>query len=205
MLVHRFVFMSVLVLLGIGLCSCADDEDDIVYTPKPKAYLRINFPEKKYTSYNSLCPYTFEIPVYAVVERDANSSAEPCWINIKYPQFRAQLHVSYKQVNNNLSKFLEDSRELAVRHQIKASGLEQQVILRDTARVFGMMYDISGNTASSVQFYVTDSTKHFLRGSLYFNSAPNIDSMKIVIDFLKKDLFYMIQTFSWKDQLNKPN
>ena len=94
---------------------------------------------------------------------------------------------------------MSEARDLAVRHQVKATGLDQQPILRDSARVFGIFYDIAGNTASSVQFYVTDSSKHFLRGSLYFNCAPNIDSMKIVIDFLRQDVLHLVQSFKWKD------
>ena len=114
--------------------------------------------------------------------------------------YNEQLYVSYGAINNNLPQYLKDARELAVRHQVKASGLEQQVILRDSAKVYGVMYDIEGNTASALQFYVTDSTKNFLRGSLYFNCPPNIDSLKIVIDYLRQDVLHMIQTFKWKEQ-----
>src|ERR1700741_3162871 len=180
------------------LIACGDDEDD-TYTPKPRAYYRIDFPEKKYVTYDSTCPFTFETPVYSVVEKDMDANAKPCWINVKYPQFRAQLHVSYALLNNDLNTYIESSRELAIKHQIKASGLDQQVIIRDSAKVYGLFYDIAGNTASSMQFYITDSTHHFLRGSLYFNVAPNIDSMKIVVDFLKTYVLHMIQTFKWKN------
>jgi gliding motility-associated lipoprotein GldD len=93
---------------------------------------------------------------------------------------------------------VEDSRELAIKHQIKASGLDQSEIRRDSAKVYGLIYDISGNTASSMQFFLTDSSNHFLRGSLYFNVAPNIDSLQIVVDFLKKDIHQMINSFKWK-------
>jgi gliding motility-associated lipoprotein GldD len=73
------------------------------------------------------------------------------------------------------------------------------VILRDSVKVYGLIYDIEGNTASSLQFYVTDSTKHFIRGALYFNVRPNIDSVKIVLEFLKKDVLHLIQTLQWKN------
>jgi gliding motility-associated lipoprotein GldD len=194
----KTLFSSV-ILLTIGLFATGCGEDDEIFTPKPKAYMRIDFPKKSYRLYDSICPFTFETPVYSVVEYDKDPGSQPCWINVKYPQFRAQLHVSYLPLFNNLDTLLMNSRDLAVKHQVKASGMDEQVVIRDSAHVYGLVYDISGNTASSLQFYLTDSTKHFFRGSLYFDVAPNIDSTKIVIDFLKKDIFRMIQSFKWKD------
>lgn len=184
-------------LLVLFSCIGSDDEDAV--TPKPRAFYSLRFPEKKYKTYESDCPFTFDMPEYARVEPSPDKNAEPCWLNIKYPLFKAQLHVSYKPVQNNLAKYLDDARELAVRHQVKASGLESQLIMRDSAKVYGLLYDIEGNTASAVQFYITDSTRHFLRGSLYFNCPPNIDSLQIVIDYLRKDVLQMIQTFKWKE------
>jgi gliding motility-associated lipoprotein GldD len=128
--------------------------------------------------------------------------ADPCWINVNFPKYNAQLHLSYKEITNNLDTILNESRELAIKHQVKATGLDETVIIRDSAKVYGLVYDISGNTASNVQFYLTDSTKHYMRGALYFNAVPNIDSMKIVVDFLRKDIIHMIQTFKWKGVLN---
>jgi gliding motility-associated lipoprotein GldD len=198
----RFVLNTCCLIIPLLLFVACGDDDDDVYTPKPKAYFRIDFPEKKYVTYDSVCPFTFETPVYSIVEKDMDPNSKPCWINIKYPQFKAQLHVSYALLNNDLNTYIETSRELAIKHQVKASGLDQQAIIRDSAKVYGLFYDIAGNTASSMQFYVTDSTHHFLRGSLYFNVAPNIDSMKIVVDYLKKDVLYMIQTFKWKEAIS---
>jgi gliding motility-associated lipoprotein GldD len=188
------------VLVFIAFISC--DSDDNTYSPKPRGYARIAFPEKKYRIYDSICPYTFEIPVYSHITPDRHKGADPCWLNLEYPAFRATLHLSYKEVNNNLDKYLDDSHDFANRHQIKATGLEQIPVIRDSARVYGLLFDIEGNTASSVQFYLTDSTRNFLRGALYFNSPPNIDSLKIVIDFLKKDILHLINTTSWKQPEN---
>ena len=197
---YSLLLKSLFVLPIVLLMACGDDEDD-VFTPKPRAYYRIDFPQKKYVTYDSVCPFTFETPVYSKVEKDQDPNSPPCWSNTKYPQFKAQLHVRYALLNNDLNTYIETSRELAIKHQIKASGLDQQVIIRDSAKIYGLFYDIAGNTASSMQFYVTDSTNHFLRGSLYFNVAPNIDSMQIVVDYLKTDVLHMIQTFKWKDKI----
>lgn len=130
--------------------------------------------------------------------QDKHKGAEPCWLNLEFPKFNATIHLSYKAVNNDISKHLENSHYFAKKHQVKATGLDEVTILRDSANVYGLLFEISGNAASSLQFYLTDSTKHFLRGSLYFNSVPNSDSLKVVIDYLKKDILHLIHTTAWK-------
>ncbi len=178
------------------LISC--DEEEEVYSPKPRGYFRIDLPKKEYTTFESNCPFVFDIPTYATIGADKHNNAEPCWLNLDFPKFKATIHLSYKQVENNISTYLEDSRNFAVRHQIKATGMNESVIIRDSSRVYGLLYDIEGNTASSLQFYITDSTNHFLRGALYFNASPNTDSLKLVIDFIREDVIQLIKTARWK-------
>ena len=194
---YSLIKYCLVVILFAVLASCGDDDDD-VFAPKPKGYFRIDFPEKKYITYDSTCPYSFEIPTYSFIDNDKHRGADPCWLNINFKRFNAQIHLSYKIVNHNLDTLLEQSRDFAIKHQVKATGLEESVIIRDSAKVYGLVYDIRGNTASSLQFYLTDSTHHFLRGALYFNAVPNIDSQKVVVDFIKKDIERMITTFKWK-------
>lgn len=192
-LVKSFLLFVCLVIV----VSC--DSDDEVYSPKPRGYMRLQFPEKNYRLYDSACPFKFEIPTYSHIVQNRNKGADPCWLNLEFPQFKATLYLSYKPVTNNLAKYVDDSHDIANKHQIKATGLDEITILRDSAHVYGLLFDIAGNTASSLQFYLTDSTKHFLRGSLYFNSVPNSDSLKIVIDFLKTDVLHMINSAGWKN------
>ena len=192
--------------------SCGSDND--IPTPKPNAYYRIDFPEKKYSVFSDSCPFEFEYPSnYALVLRDSDNNAEPCWKNIVYPRFRAELNLSYKHIDgkeSNLEKFIDDSWTLATKHQVKASGMPETPIRRDSAKVYGLMFKIEGNSASNLQFYVTDSTQHFVRGALYFFAHPNYDSLSPVIDFLKKDIERMITTLKWKKensrgQMEKPS
>jgi gliding motility-associated lipoprotein GldD len=178
--------------------ACVDDDDEI-YIPKPKGYFRIDFPKKEYRVYDSICPYSFEIPTYAFIDNDKHLKADPCWLNINFPKYNAKIHLSYKVISNNLDTILNQSRDFVVKHQIKSTGIDEVVIIRDSAKVYGLVYDISGNSASNIQFYVTDSTHHFMRGALYFNSVPNIDSLKIVVDYLRTDILQMIKTFKWRN------
>ena len=200
----KFIIIKFLVIIIslVTFVSCSNDDDDDVFTPKPKGYYRIDFPEKKYVLYDSTCPYSFEIPNYSFIDNDKHLGADPCWLNINFPKFNAQIHLSYKIVTNNLDTILDQSRDFAIKHQIKATGLDETVIIRDGAHVYGLVYDISGNTASNIQFYLTDSTHHFMRGALYFNAVPNIDSQKVVVDFIRKDIEHLITTFKWKNSSN---
>ncbi len=187
-----------LILILVSVVSCSSDDYDETFIPKPKGYFRVDFPKKEYRLYDSLCPYSFEIPTYANIKNDLHKGANPCWINVNFPKYNAQLHLSYKEVTNNLDTILSQCRDFAIKHQIKATGLEETVIIRDSAKVYGLVYDIGGNAASNLQFYVTDSTTHFMRGALYFNNVPNIDSVKIIVDYLRVDIMQMIKTFKWK-------
>jgi gliding motility-associated lipoprotein GldD len=185
----------------IFISSCGGDDDEAI-APKPRAYFRINFPEKNYVKYDSVCPFTFERPTYSVMDKDRNEGAEPCWLNLNFPSFNGTLHLSYKAVNGNIQQYLEDTYTLASKHQIKASGIEEKLIYRDSSHVYGLIYEIEGNAASAIQFYLTDSTKHFIRGALYFNEVPNIDSIAPVLAFVKTDIYKMIQTFEWKNDVS---
>ncbi len=197
--VSSFKFQVVPFILLLASCfllpSC--DEDDA--TPKPRAYLRLEFPEKKYVKYDKDCPFTFDIPVYAQVDNDKNYNAEPCWLNLNFPTFNGTLHLSYKEVKDNIGAYMQDTYTLASKHQIKASGIEITPISRPKNKVYGLMYDIEGNAASSFQFFLTDSTKHFIRGALYFNAVPNTDSIAPVVAFIKEDIYHFIETFQWKE------
>ncbi len=189
--------ISVILLLYFALLflgSCTNE-----YTPKPRGYFRIDLPDRKYQIFDSTFPYTFEYPVYAKILADSSKMAEPFWINIHYPEFHAQLHLSYKVINHNLTQYLDDSRNLVNKHIPKANAITQREYLDTANRVFGLVYDIRGSDAASTyQFYLTDSLSRFVRGALYFDLIPNNDSLAPVIDFLKSDLEHMISTFKWK-------
>ena len=167
------------------------------YTPKPTGYVRIDFPEKSYRIYESDF-YQFEVPEYAVVEIDRSGQAEPGWINLQIPPLNGTIHLSYKPVSDNLVDYITDSRDLVYKHTVKAQGIEDTPFIHREDKRFGMIYDLKGDVASAVQFFITDSTHHFLRGSLYFNCRPNRDSLNPVIQFLREDMLHLIETTVWK-------
>jgi gliding motility-associated lipoprotein GldD len=194
---HR-VFCLVVIVIVTWLAACSSDE---VATPKPKAYFRISVPEKKYRVYDSVCPFIFEMPTYSFLEKDPSPNAEACWMNLVYQDYNAKLHLSYRSVKNDLPKILDNTYELAAKHQVKASGMKTFPIVKEQAKVYGLIYLIEGNAACPLQFFVTDSTQHYLRGALYFNAPPNADSIAPVFDFLKADVLKLIESFRWKSSL----
>ena len=169
------------------------------YAPKPRGYFRITLPQKEYTRLDSTLPYSFEFPVYAKIVHAEAPDKEPYWVNVAFPRFNAKVHLSYKTIHNNLYQILEDNRELAFKHTVKADAIQEKMFEAPEKEVYGILYEIKGNTASQVQFFVTDSVKHFLRGSLYFHSVPNKDSIAPVLDFVEKDIVHLIETLKWKE------
>lgn len=173
------------------------------YSFKKKGYFKIDFPEKKYTLFDEPgYPYTFEYPVYASVAKDSSffdDKAGDWWINIDVPQFHSRIYVSYKPVTpKNFDSLVSDGFKMVYKqHTTVSTGIRDSAI--STANnVEGFYFSLTGNTATANQFFVTDSTRHFLRGALYFDATPNEDSLGIVNDFLRKDLFHLINTLRWR-------
>ncbi|HEY3369219.1 MAG TPA: gliding motility lipoprotein GldD [Prolixibacteraceae bacterium] len=168
------------------------------YIPKPRGYFRIGFPEKAYTKIDSApLPYRFEIPVYGKIVNDNERLAEPYWVNLEIKRYKAEVHLSYKRVDHNLLQLTEDARTLAYKHSIKADAINERVFINKEKKVYGTIYLIDGNAASPLQFFLTDSTTHFLRGALYISEVPNIDSIRPVIQFLTPDVIHLIETTEW--------
>jgi gliding motility-associated lipoprotein GldD len=195
---NRFFFTFIVLCMVIAACNSDYSSG------KKKGYFRIPFPEKKYQLFDKPgYPYRFEYPVYANVIKDTtffDDKAEDWWVNIDIPEFHGRIHVSYKTINaaNTFDSLVDDAYKMATgKHTTMATGIFDS-LMRTPNGVSGMYYSLDGNTATANQFYLTDSTKHFLRGALYFDAAPNADSLGIVNDFLKKDLQHLINTLQWK-------
>jgi gliding motility-associated lipoprotein GldD len=192
------VFYLFLVVVLLVLQSCNSD-----YTPKPKGYFKITFPEKKYQVFDQAgYPYSFEYPVYASVLKDTSffneATENPWWINVDFHQFAGRIYISYKQVGTNkFDKLVNDAFTMTNKHSLKAYSIEDSLISTPN-NVHGVFFKVGGNVATANQFFLTDTTKHFLRGALYFDAAPNEDSLGIVNRFLLEDVRHMINTFRWK-------
>ncbi len=183
----------------VSFTACREE----VYTPKPRGYFDIDFPVREYTNFEKRgYPYQFEYPVYGIIEKDTlffdEKTENPWWINIDFKDLGGKVFISYKQITgkNSLSKLLEDSYQLSYYHTKKADYINDPVF-HTKNNVHGVYYNVGGNSASAFQFYATDSVQHFLRGALYFDVAPNADSLKPVNDFLKEDIQRIVESIKW--------
>lgn len=187
---------SLITLVLLVLASSCGDKNP---QPKPRGYFRIDLPEKQYVTLDTMHYYSFEYPTYSTITPDYHSLQEKDWVNVEFPRFKGTIHISYKQVNDNLGEYLEDAYFMITKHIGKATGIRDSVIINKERDVYGLMYYLDGEgVASPLQFYLTDSTEHFMRGSLYFNVVPNNDSLQPVIDFITDDVRHLINTLEWK-------
>lgn len=182
-------------ILSLFLFSCERD-----FLPKPLGYNRIELPAQEYRSLPDSLPYSFEYSKQATLLKDTSWIRERFWIEIYYPTLKADVHITYKRLNGNqqlLKELLNDAYVLTAKHQIKASAIDE-VIMQTPKGLTAVVAELEGEVPSQFQFTITDSTKNFLRGALYFNTKVNNDSLEPAIEFMKKEIMHMINTADWK-------
>lgn len=184
----RNLFFLLLFSFFFSLFSCNSD-----FLPKPKAYLSLEYPEKNYVNLTVERPYNFDIQKNTAIIDEANN-----WLKVQYPNLKASVDITYKPIENNLQELLVDAEKLVFKHAVKAEQIIPKDFLNYEKRVFGSIYEITGNAASNLQFHVTDSTHHFIKGSLYFYAKPNYDSILPAVEYIKKDILQLIETLEWK-------
>lgn len=174
------------------LAGCSEEEGD--YYPKPRGYMRLDFPERTYEIFNpDNCPYQFEIPEYFSIVDKSN-----CNKDIVMERFNATMFLTYLPIDTNLLMNIEYSRKLVYDHSIKADAIEELPLVDPRRKAYGLKYNIKGDAASPYQFYVTDSTNHFLRGALYFNVKPNYDSIRTSLEYITEDIDNILETIRWQ-------
>lgn len=186
-------------MIPLLLAACGSSES---YVPKPRAYPRLDLPAKSYRMWDSAgIPYKFEIPAYAAMGKDTTGvyTLQPYWFNLNFRPFNATLHITYYRFSgwNQFDSLVDDTRRLVNKHIQRAEEIEE-IPLSPSKDVSGLMFNISGNTATNLNFYLTDSSRNFFRGALYFNRQAATDSVAPVFDYMKKDVEHLIRTFRWK-------
>lgn len=193
---RRFLALAAISMVAVAGSSCSSRQG----SPKPRGYYRIAIPEEH--AYVPLSikgyPYTFEASAYATATPNTGRGSEPYWLDVVYADYNATIYLSYKNAKGNYDQLIEDAHTLVYRHTIKADAITEQRFESNDGKTFGFLYEIGGNAATNVQFYVTDSVKNFLRGSLYFNTQPNQDSLSPIIEFITEDIRHLFETIEWK-------
>ncbi|WP_460637437.1 gliding motility lipoprotein GldD [Larkinella harenae] len=191
--------ISLFVLLTVLLAACGSRNADN-YVPKPKGYNRIDLPPHRYQPLTEAHPYAFEYSREARILPDTFRGAQPHWIFINYPAFKASVQLTYHPVQNSekrLAGMIADSYKLAAMHNEKAYAFKEEVVQLPSGLKADVL-SITGEVPSQLQFFTTDTTTHFLRGALYFNTATRNDSLAPVIDYVRKDVLHLLKTLRWK-------
>lgn len=201
-MVNRFL-KPVIIVIGVLLIVFLMQSCNSSFTPKPKGYYKIDFPEKSYEVFDQPgYPYAFEYPKYAKIVKDSTFFGEttenPWWINIEFPQFNGRIYISYKTIGKNLfDTLVKHAFVLTGKHSAKAYSIDDSLMVTPNG-INGMFFSVGGDVATANQFYLTDSSRHFLRGAMYFDATPNADSLGIVNRFILADMKHLINTFRWK-------
>jgi gliding motility-associated lipoprotein GldD len=183
-----FKSLFVLTVFTLLFSSCKDD-----VIPKPSSQLRLEYPVADYVNFENNCPFTFNVNDKTTVKYDKN-----CGFSILYPKMKATIYLTYKPVGGNLNNLLRDAQKLTYEHVIKADDILEQPFINSDKKVYGMFYQVGGNAATNSQFYVTDSIKHFITGSVYFYAKPNFDSIMPAASYIKNDMQKLMETLEWK-------
>lgn len=216
-IINRVFFPLFFLGVIVFFASCNSE-----YTSKREGYFKIELPEKSYTTFNEPgYPYTFEYPVYARIAKDSSffdsAGANTSWINVVFPRFHGKIFISYKNIQgnsvykvkgprgeyrdsvgkNNFQSMVNDAYNLTYKNDIKAYSIEDS-LMHTPHNITGIFFKVSGNVATSKQFFLTDTVNHFLRGALYFDATPNEDSLKPVNAFLQQDVKHLINTLQWR-------
>ena len=184
----KYIIGVTLVLSLLLFTSCKDE-----VLPKPTSQLRLDYKVAKYAAFENHCPFTFNINSDAVITEKTD-----CGFTITYPKMKATIYLTYKTVNGDIEKLLKDAQKLTYEHVIKADDILEQPFINNDQKVYGMFYQVGGNAATNNQFYVTDSIKHFVTGSVYFYAKPNFDSIMPAADYIKNDMQNLMESLKWK-------
>ncbi|MEZ4854446.1 gliding motility lipoprotein GldD [Flavobacterium sp.] len=175
--------------MGLLLLSACQDNT----LPKPKAQLQLEYPYPVYGKFNSNCNFSFDYNSIAKIKAE-----KKCEFELHYPKMKATIYLTYKPVTNNIDSLLRDAQKLTYDHVIKADEISSQPFINNTNKVYGMFSEVGGNAATNAQFYVTDSTKNFLYGSMYFYAKPNYDSILPAANYIKNDIRKIMETVAWQ-------
>lgn len=187
----RYIILSLFVLLILSSCQRHT-------TPKPYGYFRIAIPDTAYHyAHLPQYPYTFKLSDNARIQPRVFEN-ELHWIDILYPSLNTTIHCSYKPIRNNFRTLSRDAQEFLYSHSSVASAIPVQEFANPDYNVWGLYFELKGNTATPIQFILTDSIEHFFRGSVYCNDIPNQDSLAPIHEYIRHDVRVLMESMKWQ-------
>lgn len=198
MMNRRFLYCMLLIAGAAAVLSACGDNGE---TPKPQAYLRIDLPPHNYEVCDTaVLPFTFELSNLAEVQWKKNQPRDK-WFTIAYPKYKGYVFMTYKAMNGTkeLRAQVDTSYKFVEGHFSYSSGIDENRFVDREHKLSGTTYHLKGqNVASTYQFWVTDSNRHFLRGALYIDCTPNNDSLAPVLEYIQDDIDHLIESIRWR-------
>jgi gliding motility-associated lipoprotein GldD len=186
---------GIIVLIAWSLTGCGGDD---LLIPKPPTYLRTDFPEHTYKRTALDCPYSFELSEAYNYNPVIEQGKRTCHLDINLGKLNGIVNFSYIEMEYPLKDYIDYALAKVEEHKVKADEIDDSQIIRPDANVYGTFFELKGEVASPFQFYLTDSSSRFVSGVVYFNARPNYDSLRPSLDYLKKDLLHLMNTFQWE-------
>lgn len=194
----RITLIACTLLLTALASSCHHRND---YSPKPEAYLRLDMPKQDYRKVDTLAlPFTFDASTEAEVRIKKDQPREK-YIDLYYPRYHATAFLTYKAIqgSHEWQAQVDTSYKFLTQHFNFSSGVDEKQYVDPTNNIIAFTYQLKGSkVASTYQFWVSDSTHHFLRGALFLDQAPNNDSLAPVLDYLQRDLRHLVESVRWR-------
>ena len=190
---YKYLYFTIGILMLLS--SCGEE-----YAPKPKGFNRIELPPNSYKDLGGEHPFTFQYSQHAQILKDTSWLSEPHWLDIYYPEHKCNIQITYKKFKDKKGLFnelVDDAHKLTNKHNIRAYAIDESV-MKTKKGYYTTIFELSGEVPSQYQFYVTDSSKHFLRGALYFRTAIKNDSLAPVIEYMKEDVRHLIHTIEFE-------
>ncbi len=174
---------------AIFMVSCQQETP----IPKPKAQIRLEYPQGQLATLET-ANFSINYNKRAIPKENKDMA-----FTLEYPEMKGAIFLSYIPITDNLTKLTQDAKRLSYEHAAKADNIVEQPFVNPDAKVYGSLFEVQGNAASQTQFFVTDSTTHFLTGSVYFYTKPNYDSILPAAAYLQNDIRNIMETLRWKE------
>ena len=169
--------------------------------PKQNGFFRIEFKEPYYSVYEEIdTPFKF---YYNSSSTNLDQIGSDQFL-FDYKDLNLSLNLSFYNINSSqdLEKKARDFSLILDTHTKKSNGVILREYDNDNKSIFGKLYEIKGDVASPLQFYLTDSVSNFISGSVNLKFKSNYDSIYPSIQYVKNDVLVLFESINWNIKWN---
>ena len=184
-----------IIAISLSLIFCECSNSDVAITPRRKAYPRINTHDSSFVAIAN-APIHFEMSKTASITLDSAKTdlQNPAhWINIYYKPYNATIYCTFTQVDSTTIDKVIDSR--SERMALNAGAYMSELIeLTNANKFYSQILITEQSEVTPIQFLSTNDRNWVVSGALYIDKNSNIDSIRPVIDVIKRDIIHSLKT-----------